>query len=238
MNPFDTTIIEFFNKYARVSWLFDKSLGFVSGNLLFKTAGMVSLLWWFWFRYAEDTKKRIAREHIISTLAGCSISLFIVKILIMTLPYRARPMLNPDLIFRLPYSVEPMNWKLESSFPSDHAALFFTMATGFSFISRGIGTGAFAFVILVICLPRIYLGLHYPTDILVSAILGIGVAWVVNGNKIRGFIAKPFLHWSEKAPASFYTCFFLLTYQIANLFKQIQQTAEAAIKYFPAIIGL
>jgi hypothetical protein len=56
-----------------------------------------------------------------------------------------------------------------SSFPSDHACLFFALATGLCLISPVIGGLALLHASLIVSLPRIYLGLHYPTDVLAGA---------------------------------------------------------------------
>jgi undecaprenyl-diphosphatase len=62
-----------------------------------------------------------------------------------------------------------------SSFPSDHAMLWMAVATGIFLVWRGIGVLAILYTVLFICVPRAYLGFHYPTDLLVGAAVGIGI---------------------------------------------------------------
>ncbi len=64
---------------------------------------------------------------------------------------------------------------LDPSFPSAHAALSFMMATVLSHWFPRYRWG-FYLAALFIGWTRIYLGLHYPTDILAGALLGYGVS--------------------------------------------------------------
>jgi undecaprenyl-diphosphatase len=54
------------------------------------------------------------------------------------------------------------------------------------------------------CLPRVYVGGHYPTDILAGACIGVSVAWLFQRAAIRDCLANWPLNLLESAPASFY----------------------------------
>ena len=41
------------------------------------------------------------------------------------------------------------------------------------------------YVIIVICLPRIYVGIHYPSDVLAGAALGVFCVLLCSWSKIR-----------------------------------------------------
>lgn len=64
---------------------------------------------------------------------------------------------------------------LDPSFPSAHAALSFMMATVLSYWFPKYRL-LFYLIALVIAWTRIYLGLHYPTDVFVGGLLGYGVS--------------------------------------------------------------
>ena len=60
------------------------------------------------------------------------------------------------------------------SFPSGHTLVSFEAATALWFYHRKWGIAAFVLAALI-GLSRLYLFVHYPTDVLVGAVLGIGI---------------------------------------------------------------
>jgi membrane-associated phospholipid phosphatase len=63
----------------------------------------------------------------------------------------------------------------DASFPSGHAATSFAGATVLT-LARPRWAPAFYLLALAIGFSRVYVGVHYPLDIVGGAILGIGVA--------------------------------------------------------------
>ena len=66
------------------------------------------------------------------------------------------------------------------AFPSGHAARAFAIATSFSFISkRPVAVTLFSAAVLV-GVSRIYLGLHWPSDVAGGVVVGVGTALLVH----------------------------------------------------------
>lgn len=63
----------------------------------------------------------------------------------------------------------------ESAFPSAHAATIFTFAV---VMHRLYGTRVFYAVAAFVAFTRLYVGVHFPTDILAGALLGAGTGWM------------------------------------------------------------
>ncbi|MCD8343224.1 MAG: phosphatase PAP2 family protein [Oscillospiraceae bacterium] len=63
------------------------------------------------------------------------------------------------------------------SFPSGHTASSFACATALTRAFGKKGAWSFAFAALI-ALSRLYVGVHYPTDVLCGALLGAGISWI------------------------------------------------------------
>lgn len=66
----------------------------------------------------------------------------------------------------------------DPSFPSDHAAAAFAIAFAVLAFSRWTGA-AFLTVAVLIGLSRVALGMHYPSDVLAGAVVGLAAATLV-----------------------------------------------------------
>lgn len=83
--------------------------------------------------------------------------------------------LRPVSVLNFTPLITPDNYY---SFPSGHASVFFAMATALYFYNRRIGT-VFLVGALLNGLARIYVGVHWPFDILGGIITGISVAFLI-----------------------------------------------------------
>jgi len=66
----------------------------------------------------------------------------------------------------------------DGSFPSDHAAAGFAIAFALYLVHRRLGALALV-AATVMSYARVYVGLHYPSDVLVGALIGVGVTWAL-----------------------------------------------------------
>lgn len=80
---------------------------------------------------------------------------------------RARPY---NVIEGLEILVEPL---ASYSFPSGHSCSSFAAAFAIALAFRGKGGGAALILAALIALSRVYVGVHYPTDVLCGAALGM-----------------------------------------------------------------
>jgi undecaprenyl-diphosphatase len=127
----------------------------------------VLLLILMWFR--NNFYKKITLYAGIS--AGVTL---LINSFIKLFYFKPRPFLK--------YSVRvlpPFPSKKNSSFPSTHTALVFAIATSVLFYKRLLGCIMWLLAFLV-GFSRIWMGQHYPSDIIGSALLGSLNAIVVN----------------------------------------------------------
>lgn len=214
MNRLDLAVLYFINLLAHRSFVFDELMVLVSNNNFLKGALVFAVMWYVWFQYEDDRNKH---EYLLAGVGASFVGLTLAKILTWMI-VRPRPFNEPSVELRIPYGIQAANWEGLSSFPSDHGVLFFALAMGIFFASRRAGWLMFIYISVFICLPRIYLGIHYPSDVLAGAAIGLSTGWLVHLPAIR----KPFTNWALKwldaKPGQFYACSFLVTYMICELF--------------------
>ncbi|MFZ1973236.1 MAG: phosphatase PAP2 family protein [Candidatus Acidiferrales bacterium] len=229
MNSFDAGIIAFLNHFAHRSPDFDYLVMLIGSNELIKGGVITALIWWAWFRPGEN--KTRDHEYLFYGILASFVAVLAARALADFLPFRDRPFANPALHFQLPYHVDFLDHMIDwSSFPSDHAAMFFALATSIFFVSRGAGILALLHAIFVVSLPRVYMGMHYPTDILAGAAIGVGIASTAKIVVVRAKVAGPPMHWLETSPQTFYPVLFLLTFLITVIFNPIRRVAVIFFK--------
>ncbi len=236
MLSFDEWLIHAMGRMDIRSPLFVRAVEALAELNLTRGLLLIALLWWIWFRYdravgaageaAREVARLRAREIVIAAIVSGLIALAIGRLLAHELPFRLRPIFEPQLHGLYPAAngrvLLPRTW---SSFPSDHAMLWGAIATGIFFASRPAGIYALVHVIVLICLPRLYLGLHYPTDLLVGLALGVGIACVMNVPRLRAATARPFLVLAARYPGVFFGAAFLLSFELATQFDELRLLA-------------
>ncbi len=106
-------------------------------------------------------------------ICAVTIALTMTDLVIKPLVARARPFetfVTTRVIDRRP---------LTYSFPSGHAAGSFAAAMTLSRLWPA-GRGALWVLAILVSLSRIYVGVHYPLDVIGGAILGIASAWIAH----------------------------------------------------------
>jgi undecaprenyl-diphosphatase len=107
-----------------------------------------------------------------AVLSGIIARFFITEI-IREVWFRARPFVENSVNMLIPYSAK------ESSFPSGHASIYFAISTIIYLYNKKLGIG-FLVASFLICLSRIFVGIHWPSDILAGIVVGIGTALIVH----------------------------------------------------------
>lgn len=128
---------------------------------------MILFVLWLALKHKSDLKKII----ILSVGSGI-MARFIFAEAIRYFLYSPRPFLILENVKQLIIH-DPT-----SSFPSGHASFYFALATGIYFIDKR--TGLWFLVLAgLIGFSRIYVGVHWPLDVVAGAILGWATAVLV-----------------------------------------------------------
>ena len=235
MNSFDFEILNYVNQFSRHSDVFTQLMVMFNGSSVLKGGVLATVIWWAWFKGEE--RHSLVRERIISTLFGCVVAIALGRALAWALPLRKRPVLEEGLSSLLSYGEKSSSLGTLSSFPSDHAVFFFSLAVGLYFVNRRAGVFAIFYSILFISIPRISLGLHYPTDIIAGAILGTAVALIANIYLVKNKYIHKITDLSYSKPALFYPLFLLFTSQIADMFDGTRDMMRGMYRLIQSIIN-
>lgn len=233
---FDAFVIQGLNSLVHRSVLFDKAVAFLHGNSI-SAALLTGVFWAYWFTPADAAALEKRRESLLGTLWAGVAGIIIARFLALQLPFRVRPRFDPEIHFLtsdLPDSVTTMEW---SAFPSDHAVMYFALSAGLCFVSWRIGLLATLYVAATICFPRVYLGYHYASDILVGMMIGALCAYGFNLPIARRWLAAPVLRWERTSPPSFYMALFFLTFQYATMFDSLREAAMSLYRLAERALG-
>jgi len=227
INFFDRRIVLFVNRFVHHSPPLDKLIVYITDNQLLTGGILMALLWWAWAESGDKEHKK--RETLFFGLIGSILVGFVARFIGWCAPFRVRPLHNPDLHLALPYGMDPgtlMGW---NSFPSDHAAVYFCLAASIWMVSRRLGAIALADATFVICLPRLYEGVHYPTDLLAGTILGLGMASLAQFDRLRIATMRPMWTWLDRRPGPFYATLFFCTAEVGTGFQIVRDIAKTAL---------
>jgi len=102
---------------------------------------------------------------VIQAFTAAILSRFVIVEIIRYFLPRSRPFVD-NLVNLL------INYPKEPSFPSGHAAFYFAISTVVYFYNKKAGL-LFFLASLLIVISRVFIGIHWPSDILVGALIGI-----------------------------------------------------------------
>jgi len=218
----DVSIVVWLNQWVGRSARLDQFFYFVSDCDLLRGGVLATVYWYCLFR-GSASRPAIGldrrRVQLLGTLLLVAPALFLTRLLAHVLPFSVRPFASPALHLSWPAYGRCGGLPLWSSFPSDHAVMFVAVAAGL-FFYRGKRTGllAFGYVVALILFPRLYLGYHWPIDILAGAVLGVltaAVFFVPAVVSLLERIVDACMRWSY---GTFMALLFLLTYEVATMY--------------------
>lgn len=155
----DQSIFHFINGLAGKNSFFD-GLGIFLGEYLgYVLVALVLIIFW----------KRWKKAFFIA-LSGLLAKFGLVEA-IRLFWQRPRPFLAEDVNLLIEKSADP-------SFPSGHAAFFFAISTAVFLYNKKAGI-CFLFASVLISVFRVYIGVHWPADVLAGAAVGIFSGWLI-----------------------------------------------------------
>jgi len=236
LQQIDSLLFLNINNFAGRSAMLDRVVFDVSDSTILKGGLFVAFYWWLWFDDRQSGRSGRRRDVVVSLMCGV-IAAIISRGLQVGLPFHQRPLHTPDLAMRLPLSVDPEALNSFSSFPSDHAVLFFALCVPIWRRSRRLGTIAALWTLLVICLPRIYLGYHWPSDVIAGAVIGMSLMPVLCLALRSTRLPDRLLRLEAAHPATFYAASWLLALELAVLFYDVRHFLLDAVNLAKMLVA-
>jgi membrane-associated phospholipid phosphatase len=226
LNPdwFDRPVVKGINSFT-TDWQFANALAFVLSYPTLQSAIVVSWVWCCWFSGLEaDLRARIVSGAFAAVFAAL-ISHFVQRML----PTSPKPIFDAALQLHLPAILgdidilRPTSFPDAHTFPSDRATMYAGLAIAVLLVRPEIGLLALGCT-MAAEISRIYLGLHYPTDIIGSFSLAASLVWLAQMPWGRA-LGSWFVSWERSSAATFYMCAFYLSYQVTNGFQDLRELA-------------
>ena len=151
---------------------------FAANDLVFVIVAIVALT----FLYPWRTHRLERRIGAVMATAAGGVALLIVQPIANAVD-RTRPFVAH------PHSELLISHGRDPGFPSDHATGAFAMAMALWLYDRTIGAICFVLAAIV-AFSRVYVGVHYPGDVVGGALIGIGVALIFYFTPLRAVIVR------------------------------------------------
>ena len=146
-------------------------------NIVLDTVGIFAAVWLigviaaliaaFWYLRPHERWIAVVNVGLAAALA------YLVNQFIGEWYFRPRPFESLSDIHRL---IAPLS---DKSFPSDHSALAFAIAFAVFMVNRRWGS-VLIVLAAVVALGRVFVGVHYPSDVLMGAAVGTAAALTVH----------------------------------------------------------
>jgi undecaprenyl-diphosphatase len=215
VSQIDASIALFFNQFINRSLPFDMVVAGVAVTNLLKGGVIIAMAVWCWT--LNDGKIDVKALKVIF---GALIAIIVGRVIQNNFFEHPRPIHNPDLHLTISGFLHDSNllegW---SSFPSDHAVMVFAISTGIWSFDRRWGALAFIWSIVIVSFPRVYLGLHYFSDVLCGAVLGWLIMSLILFINMPPSISQAFEALQRRHAKFTYATMFLVTLEIATMFE-------------------
>lgn len=131
---------------------------------------LAGIIFYFLFFIKLEWWKKIKCFLILILSVGLA---YFINWLISLIYFRPRPFVSHPEIFKLIEKVAS-----DKSFPSDHAALSFVLAFTIFLYNKTLGI-IFLVLAALVGISRIFVGVHYPLDIIAGVLVGWFSVWFV-----------------------------------------------------------
>ena len=216
----DRDLLLWLNSFAPGRWYVYE----LANNPLFRGFPVFFSLGAFWF--ADDSRERRSRM-LAGFLATCVATVLSVWMQ-FHLATHTRPLLDPAI--PLNFAAPSWDWDRRDSFPSDTSTLFFALATVIFLENRLVGLFCLLWVAVIIAVPRVIFGWHYPTDIIGSLLLGPACVFLFSAIPYPRTLFERTLILFEDHMYIIHALLFISLSEANDLFSSLQKVGKALVQ--------
>jgi undecaprenyl-diphosphatase len=175
----DFQLLHFLNSWTNHNVFFDQISVFFADYLVYFFIATLALYFFF------GKPKIVARTALIQAFA----SFVLCRLVLVEIIREVWPRMRPFDLGLIAKPIVDMAPKVSAAaFPSGHASAMFAIAAAVYFYDKKLGKW-FLIMASFTAVFRVVIGVHYPTDVLAGAILGILTAYIVHWF-FEGFLLK------------------------------------------------
>jgi undecaprenyl-diphosphatase len=203
---------------------------FLLQNPLMTTWVFAAVSYIYWSKQDDRTVER--RVYLLRIVAASGLSFVLAALLDVKIGWA-----SPARTMGFQSLFPPYLWGTGSSnsFPSHSTMVYLIVSLGLLRLNKVAGLLLLPFTFLIISLPRIYVGGHYPIDIAGSILLAVlsiaAIDLLLTNRRItRGF------SWAATRGQDSEVFFFLWLYELADGFRSAEDTVHFATRLLRALL--
>lgn len=173
MNPFDFTVFHLLNRLAGHHPILDIVM-IVFARYSPALYALLFIIAWFALPHGE-----LARRHALAVAVCGGVLALLINLIIAHIWFRPRPFVvlpHGGFTQLIPHSSD-------ASLPSDHVSGAFGFSAGCWGRAARWVSWSFTFIAVLVMVARVYVGVHWPTDVLAGLAVGVATgraAWLLS----------------------------------------------------------
>ncbi len=190
---------------------------------LFSSWVYAAVFYFFW--RLEDDRTIWRRVRLLEVVLACLLSVLLTLLL---RPWVGWPAPVNVPVFQSLYPAYIWGHGAKNCFPSHSTLVYFLVAIGMWPFSRRLTLFLVVLVLATISFPRIYIGGHYPIDVVASVVLALLTSWMVRSYCRRPKVFAWLVRAASAGLVSELLLFFWL-FELAEGFGSIQRFYSALL---------